>query len=242
VVGPRCSVTIGINTPEEIRKRVDEAGAQPILKVKLGRKNDREVIRLIRGLTDKTIWVDANEGWRAYAEAIDIIEFLAGTNVQFVEQPMPASQKKDLEKLKLNSLLALIADEGFTGHEPLAEIAERYDGINIKLMKIGGMARALKTIAQARMLNLRIMISCMVESSMADYADIDAPFLIDDDPFTGFKLNHEGRVTLNDSPGLGVGDRTALVRSGSDMGGGFPKSAGQFDLKSTPLAYYLDGT
>lgn len=214
-VGPRSSVTIGISNPGDIKKRIEEAIDFPVLKVKLGGRNDVEVMRLVRELTDKTIWVDANEGWLTYKQALNMSGLLSDLGVELIEQPMPASQKEDLEKLKQHSNIPIIADEGFKGSELFTDIAQRYDGINIKLMKIGGMSRALKTIARARMYNMKIMIGCMVESSIAntaaaivsqwaDYADLDGPFLISDNPYEGFRLDSEARVTLNDSPGLGV--------------------------------------
>lgn len=214
-VGPRSSVTIGIDSPNLIKKRVEEAENFPVLKVKLGGTDDEETIRLIRNVTDKTLWVDANEGWCNYRKAARMVDLLSELNVELIEQPMPASQIDDLEKLKRNSSVPIIADEGFTGTESLVEIARIYDGINIKLMKIGSMSRALKTISLARKQNLKIMIGCMVESSVAntaaavvsqwaDYADLDGPFLVSDDPFQGFTLDENARVTLNDLPGLGV--------------------------------------
>jgi len=215
--GPQSSVTLGLGTPEELEQKIAEVEQYPILKIKLGSESDKDIIRQIRKHTDKTIWVDANEGWTDVEHAKDMIEFLAENGVEIIEQPMPASNIDHIARLKEESSLPFFADEGFTGNEPLETIAAAYHGINIKLMKIGGMTPALRTITRARQFGLKVMIGCMLESSLAntagaivsmfaDYADLDGSFLLaeDGDPFHGFTFGDNACVTLNEEPGLGV--------------------------------------
>jgi L-alanine-DL-glutamate epimerase-like enolase superfamily enzyme len=208
-------VTLGLGTPDELEQKIREVERYPILKVKLGSGNDRDIIRQIRKHTDKTLWVDANEGWAGFEQARDMIVFLADQGVQLIEQPMPASAIDDIAKLKEISPVPIFADEGFTGTESLENIAEAYHGINIKLMKIGGMTPALRTIARARHYGMNVMIGCMLETSLAntagamvsmfaDYADLDGSFLLAEDPFNGFTFTNEAFVKLNEQPGLGV--------------------------------------
>jgi L-Ala-D/L-Glu epimerase len=214
-IGPVSSFTIGIDSEVIIRQKVEEASSFPILKVKLGTDNDENVINLIRSLTDKTIWADANEGWKTLDIAKKRIEFLQDKNIGMIEQPMPSAQSNEIAELKKLTSIPLMADEGFTGTETLEELAHNYTGINIKLMKIGSMHKAMQTISNARKLGLKIMIGCMIETALAntaagilsmwaDYADIDGFLLLKDRPYTGFTFDSENRVVLNNLPGLGV--------------------------------------
>jgi len=213
--GPQSSVTIGISEMEMIEGKIREFEQYPIYKIKLGTDYDREIINKIRSVTDKQLWVDANEGWKSFDQAKGMIEFLKDKNIGMIEQPMPASKIDDISELRTISKIPFMADEGFTGKEKLDDIAAAYDGINIKLMKVGSMRKALQLIGQARKYGLKIMIGCMLESGMAntaaailslwaDYADIDGPMLLADNPFEGFKLDENYRVKVNDMPGLGV--------------------------------------
>lgn len=213
--GPVTSFTIGLDEPEVMQRKVEEAEAYPILKVKLGTGRDREIIRTIREVTDKPVRVDANEGWKTVEEAGRAIEFLAGQNIELVEQPMPAGRFNQMVELKNRSPLSLAADESFTGSEDLGAVAEAFDIINIKLMKTGSMVKARKIIGEAKRLGLEIMIGCMIESSLAntagavlslwaDFADLDGHLLIADDPYTGLKLDEEKHITLDNTAGIGV--------------------------------------
>ena len=214
-LSPPTSYTIGIDRLEVIREKVKTAEAFPILKVKLGTDSDRDIIRAIREVTDKPIRVDANEGWHSVDEARKQIAFLREQNVELIEQPMPSSQKEDLEQLCKWSPLPIVADESFEGDEDLDEIARQFDGINIKLMKIGSLVKARNVIAQARKRGLQVMVGCMIESSLAisaasligtwaDYVDLDGNLLIRNDPFSGLRHTARKEVKLSDRPGLGV--------------------------------------
>ena len=214
-VGPISSYTIGLDEIPIMQKKIKEAEKYPLYKIKLGTKHDRDIIKGIREVTNKPLRVDANEGWETVDQALKEIEFLRSQNVELVEQPMHASMKSELKELKKLSELPLCADESFTGSENLNEIAESFDIINIKLMKIGSLVKAKRTIEQAHRLGLKVMIGCMIESSVAitaggilslfgEHADLDGSLLISNDPYTGLKLNKNAEVILPENIGIGV--------------------------------------
>lgn len=214
--GPQTSYTIGLDEIDVMQQKVKDASDYPILKVKLGTDRDKEIIEGIRAVTDKPIRVDANEGWTTVDEAKRMIRFLADHDIELVEQPMPASMLEQMKVLKKDSPLPLAADESFMGDENLEEISEAFDIINIKLMKIGSMVKARRVIKSAKELGLKVMIGCMIESSIAntagavlslwaDYADLDGHVLIKNDPAEGIRLDETKHTLLNEKPGLGVG-------------------------------------
>lgn len=217
-IGPTTSFTIGIDTEEIIRQKVEEAAPYPVLKVKLGTDHDKDIISIVRDCTQKVLWIDANEGWTHPDTALDHVRFMHDMGVTLIEQPMPSFMIEELIGLKAISPLPLIADEGFTGTEPMQDIARAYHGINLKLMKTGGMIPAFQHLWKAREYGLKVMVGCMIESSLAntaaaivalwaDYCDLDSHILISEDPFDGLKVSVDGRVQLNDLPGLGVSIR-----------------------------------
>lgn len=212
---PVTSYTIGLDDIAIIQQKVEKAADYPILKVKLGTERDREIIKAIREITDKPIRVDANEGWTDLDMAKEQIAFLADQDIELVEQPMPSAMVQDLQSLKEWSPLPLMADESFLGDESLDQVARQFDGINIKLDKMGSLVKARQVIKKARQLGLEVMIGCMIESSLAisaaaligtwaDYVDLDGFLLIRDDPFRGLALTSDKRVVLSDESGLGV--------------------------------------
>jgi len=213
--GPVSTYTIGIDALENMQGRVDEAHDFPILKVKLGTDNDEAVIRHLRTITSKPIWVDANEGWKNVDTALARIRFLADQGVEMIEQPMPSAMKRELAELKTQSPLPLYADESFTGYEDVNELAACFHGVNIKIMKTGSLRRSMQWVHHSRRAGLKVMVGCMIESSLADTAsalislwadaaDLDGHVLIKDDPFIGLTFDDARRVVLNDLPGLGV--------------------------------------
>lgn len=214
-IGPVTSFTIGLDTPANMQDKIKKAAQYPIYKIKLGTDHDREIIEAIREVTDKPLRVDANEGWKTIEQAKKEIEFLSDKNIELVEQPMPSSELKVMKELKSWSPLPLAADESFIGDENLEEIAEAFDIINIKLMKIGSLVKAREVIQKAKSLGLKVMIGCMIESSLAnaagtllalqaDYADLDGHLLINNDPFEGLKIDKEAKIMLSGKAGFGV--------------------------------------
>jgi len=214
---PLTSFSIGIDTPENMQERVREKSDMPIFKIKLGKENDREIISAIRDVTDNTIRVDANEGWTNKEYALEQIKWLADKGVEFVEQPMPADMLEETAWLKERSPLPIIADEAVKKTSDIIKLAESYHGINIKLMKSGGILEALSMIHLARAMKMKIMLGCMVESSVAisaaaqiapfvDYVDLDGNLLLANDPYSGVKVE-QGSLIYNELPGLGILDK-----------------------------------
>lgn len=211
------SYTIGISDLGAIPAKIEEAAPYPILKIKLGTDYDHDIIRAIRAETDKVLRVDVNEGWKTLDEAKQGTEWLIEENVEFLEQPMPASQLDDIAKLREFSPLPIVADENSVRPEDLKGLVGAYDGINIKLMKCGGLTNARKMVELSQKYGFDIMMGCMLETSIgisamaqlgsfARWLDLDGNVLIADDPYLGVG-NTGGQIILNDKPGLGVEPR-----------------------------------
>jgi len=210
---PLSSFTIGIDEEAVIRQKVKEAEQYPILKIKVGTDRDEEIMGIIRELTDKPVRVDANEGWDK-KEALDRIHWLESQNVEFVEQPIPAGNYDDVRWLQERSPLPLIADEDCRHVEDVPKLMDCYDGINIKLVKCGGITPALQMIATAKSFAKSVMLGCMVESSAGispaamlgggvDYLDLDGNLLLSNDPFSGPRAEN-GKFGEFSGKGLGV--------------------------------------
>ena len=211
---PLTDFTIGIDKLDLIAQKVKEAGVYPILKVKVGVPDDEEIMKTIRKITNKVIRVDANEGWTSKELARDKILWLEEQGVELIEQPLPASDLDGTAWLREQVHIPIIADENAIRLHDLPRLYGAFDGINIKLMKCTGLREAMRMIHTARAMKMKIMLGCMIESSVAisaaaqlsplvDYADLDGNILIKNDPFDGVKVVN-GKLVLNDKPGLGV--------------------------------------
>ena len=211
---PVTSFTIGIDKPDVVRQKVKEAEEYKILKVKLGRDTDKEMIETIRSVTDKPITVDVNQGWKDKNFALEMAHWLKERNILFLEQPMPKENVDDNAWLTEHSPLPTIGDEAVQRLPDVLKAKGVYSGINIKLMKSTGMREAYKMLLLARSFGMKVMLGCMTETScaisaaahlspMVDWADLDGALLIGNDLFSGTKIIN-GRVTLNDLPGIGI--------------------------------------
>jgi len=211
---PCTSITIGIDDTEVVKLKVREAESYAILKIKLGGTNDREIIRAVRAETDKPLYADANSAWTDKQRALDMIFWLRDMGVILMEQPMPCEMSGELSWLKDHSPLPLFGDEGLKTIDDLKRFGGLYHGVNIKLMKCGGMFNANRMIQLAREMGIKVMIGCMTETSCAvsaaaqlspaaDYADLDGNLLISNDCFDGMKVV-DGRIVLHNLPGIGV--------------------------------------
>ncbi|NOZ57804.1 MAG: dipeptide epimerase [Calditrichaeota bacterium] len=211
---PQTTFSIGIDKPEVIKQKVREAAPYPILKIKMGKGNDEEILKAIREVTDKPLRVDVNEGWKTKEEALRKIEWLAKNGVEFVEQPMPVDKFEDSVWLKERSPLPIIADESVKTSADIPKLAEAFHGVNIKVDKAGGLQEAYRAIWMAKAVGLKTMLGCMIASSLSitaaahlsplvDYADLDGNLLISNDPFEGVKVK-DGWLILPDRPGIGV--------------------------------------
>lgn len=210
---PLTSFTIGIDSLETIRRKTQEASQYPILKVKLGAGNDLDIVRTIRQESDAVIRIDANAGWTV-AQTTALIPKLADLGVELIEQPLPADDYEGLKRLRTDSPLPIIADESVKTAADVPRLAGCVDGINVKLMKTGGLREALRLIHCARAHDMQVMLGCMIETSvavtaaahlspLADYADLDGNLLIANDPYSGVRVVG-GKLVLPDSAGLGI--------------------------------------
>ena len=213
---PNTSFTIGMDTKEVIEQKTHEAAPYKILKVKLGSSEteDKMIIETVRGVTDKPIVVDANQGWTDKYYALDMIGWLAERGVRFVEQPMPKTIIDEMAWVTERSPLPTYADEACQRLVDIKRLYGAFSGINIKLIKCTGLREAKQMIETARGLGMSVMIGCTTETSCAisamaqlspkvDFADLDGNLLITNDCFDGMKII-EGKITLNNLPGIGV--------------------------------------
>jgi L-alanine-DL-glutamate epimerase-like enolase superfamily enzyme len=216
---PDTSYTIGIDDVDRMRERAaaaSEAG-YPILKLKLGTDRDREIVDAVRSAApDATIRVDANEAWTA-RETVAKSEWRADAGVEFIEQPVPASDPEGLKFAYERAALPIAADESCVRLADVPAIADRADIANLKLMKCGGLTGARRMIAAARAHGLEVMLGCMIESNasiaaachlapLLDYADLDGSLLLAADPYDGVDLSG-GTIRLGDVDRGGTGAR-----------------------------------
>ena len=213
------SFTIAMDTPDEMATRARAADAS-ILKLKMGGSDDEACVEAVRGVTNATLRLDANGGW-SREEAARLIPRLARFKIELVEQPLAVADRDGFAWLRAQQIgVPIFADESVSTVEGVDALAQNVDGIVIKLRKFGGIRPALAAIERARTLGLRTMMGCMVESSLAvtaaahlalrcDLADLDAPLLIRNDPFSG--LTYRGSAVQLPS-GAGIG---AVPRGGN---------------------------
>jgi len=208
------SFTIGIDRKDIIKTKIDEGNDFKYLKIKLGTKNDKEIIETIRSVTNKPLYVDVNQGWNNKQEALEMIEWLFEKNVILIEQPLPKENIDDISWLNEKSPLPIIADESVKRFKDIDKVKDIYSGINIKLMKSTGLREALLMINKARDFGLKVMLGCMTEtscavsaaahlSSLADWIDLDGPLLISNDLFDGISYIN-GEIKLNELSGIGL--------------------------------------
>ena len=210
----RTSYTIAIGAPEEMLALARAASAFGTLKVKLGFDGDLELAQaLARELPQTTFRYDANEGWSRERAAASLAA-LAELGAELVEQPLPAADVDGMAWLKERTSVPLFADEAVLTIDELDAVAELYDGVVVKLSKAGGIASAFALVSACTGRGLRVLLGCMVESSLgiaaglqlaglADHVDLDGALLLADDPFTGIAVEGD-LLTASNEPGLGV--------------------------------------
>lgn len=211
---PVTTFSIGIDTPEITKQKTQEAEPYPVLKIKVGLDKDEQTIAAVRSVTKKPLRVDANEGFKTKEQALEKINWLATQGVELIEQPLPAGMLEEQRWLHSRAKLPIFADESCLHIDDIPKIADAYDGIVVKLDKAGGTQNALEMIKLAHALKKKVMIGCMVSSSvtitaaahlspLCDYADLDGNLLISNDPFHGV-LVKDGRLVLPSAAGLGL--------------------------------------
>lgn len=211
---PNTSFTIGIDKAEVVKEKTREAASFRILKVKLGGGNDKEMIEAVRSVTDVPLGVDVNQGWKEKNMALEMIHWLRDHGVVYIEQPMAKTAVDDMAWITENSPVPVIADEAVQIPADVTKVHGAYHGINIKLMKCGGLRAAYTMVSMARALGLKVMIGCMTETScavtaaaqlspLADWADLDGNLLITNDIFEGIKIS-DGKILIPAQSGIGV--------------------------------------
>lgn len=190
--------TISLGTPEAMHAAAAEAAARPLLKVKLGADDPVGCIAAVRaGAPEARLIADANEGW-SFDQLRGIAHDLAALGVELIEQPLPADADEALEGWQ--SPLLLCADESFHVARDIGGLKRRYGAVNIKLDKAGGFTEALACAKAAEAAGLKIMVGCMVATSLAmapaallagvaDYVDLDGPLLLKTDRDGGIRFD-----------------------------------------------------
>ncbi|PHI18219.1 dipeptide epimerase [Lewinellaceae bacterium SD302] len=209
---PTC-YTIGLGSVEEMKAKIKNF-PWPVYKIKLGTEDDLATIRALREVTDSPFRVDANTGWTA-AQTLAYAPELTELGVEFIEQPLKVDDLAGQRLLFKESPLPILADESCQTLEDVDKCAGMFHGINVKVVKCGGLLKARKMIARAREFKLSIMAGCMTESSVGisaiaqlvpelDYVDIDGALLLAEDPAEGVTFDQEGIVQYPDRPGTGA--------------------------------------
>lgn len=213
------SFTISIDTPSVMAHMALDMKAYPILKVKLGSDDDAARLAAIRAARpDARLRIDANAGW-TYAEAATRIERLLPYQIELIEQPLARHEIKAMGRLQRICPVPIVADESVQSLQDVERLAAAgVQGINLKLMKVGGLSPAIAMLQRAQQLGLHVMLGCMVETSLgttamahlsgaAEWIDLDAPLLIANDPFEGIRYDAGGNIYLPQRPGIGVVER-----------------------------------
>ena len=212
---PVSNYTIGIASIPEMIAKIEEQ-PWPLYKVKLGTDHDLEIIKALRAKTDALFRIDANTAWSA-AETIANAPKLKALGVEFIEQPLKADDWEGMKQVYAECELPVIADESCHSESDIARCYGFFDGVNIKLMKCGGLTPARRMAEHARSLGMKVMVGCMTESSVGisaiaqllpllDYVDMDGALLLKSDPGTGVTVTPEGTI-FTDLNGTGAGLR-----------------------------------
>ncbi len=208
--------TISIAAPEEMARQALEIPDYPVIKLKLGSVGDIDRVAAIRAARpDVRLYVDANAGWSP-EEAVQLAKKLEPYNLEMIEQPVPKDDIEGMGYVQAHTEIPVVADESVQTMENVEALAAAgVRGINLKLMKVGGLGPGLRMIRRARELGMEIMLGCMVETSLgvtamahlaglARWLDLDGPLLIANDPFEGISFDRQAGIHMPDRPGIGV--------------------------------------
>lgn len=218
---PLSCVTLGMADPAEMERKLETVRDFPMIKVKLGGPGDVENLRRIRERYTGKLQVDANTAWNA-ADAVRVLRLIEPLGIELVEQPVPRGDLDGLRWVRERSPIPVFADESAHSLHDIGLLAGRVDGVNLKLMKTGGLREMRRMIEAARAHGMKVMLGSMVESSLAlsaaaqlaplvDYLDLDGHWLLKDDPFDGAP-GERGLIRLSDRPGLGAIPTGAATR------------------------------
>jgi L-alanine-DL-glutamate epimerase-like enolase superfamily enzyme len=210
------SFTIGIETPDEMARMAREIPDYSIIKIKLGSDDDEGRVRAIRNARpDAKLRVDANAGWTV-DQAIHHLAWLEKYDIELIEQPLAREQLKEMGEVQKRTSIPVVADESVQTMEDIETLgAAGVAGINLKLMKVGGLTPGIRILKRARELRMKVMLGCMIETSIgttamahlagaADWIDLDAPLLISNDPFDGVQFDKNARISVPERAGIGA--------------------------------------
>ncbi len=211
---PPTDYSLGIDEPAVVAERASRAARFPALKIKVGGPADIETLEAVRAVYGGPLRVDANTGWQP-EQAAALIPELERLGVELIEQPFPARALAELRWLRERSSLPIMADESAVFETDLEMLRGVVDGVVVKLAKCGGIGPGLRMIRRARQLGMKVMLGCMVESSLGvaaaamvasevDWLDLDGNLMLVHDPFGGMELGDDCRWRLSLEPGLGV--------------------------------------
>lgn len=212
---PLSSYTLGIDDDDAMHRKLEEATSYPILKLKVGTAADRRMLELVRkAAPDRVIRVDANTAWDA-KQALALVPLLEELDIEFIEQPFHADDLDAFRLLRERTRIPVVADESCRTTADIPRLVGAVDGINIKLEKCGSLREAVRMVHVARAHHLKVMVGCMMSSTLAvaaamqvaplcDWADLDGAALMANDPFRGPHMAADGRMVLQQEPGLGV--------------------------------------
>lgn len=210
---PLTNYTIGIDSIDVMVAKMNEFPGWPVYKIKLGTAHDLEIIRELRKHTQAVFRVDANCGWSA-EETIRNSQELRQLDVEFIEQPLPQADRVGMRRVFAESALPVIADESCQVESDVESCLGHFHGINVKLVKCGGLTPARRMIARARELGMKVMVGCMTESTVGisaiaqllpllDYVDMDGALLLAADIARGVSIE-QGACRFPTENGCGV--------------------------------------
>jgi L-Ala-D/L-Glu epimerase len=210
------SFTIAIDTPDEMARMAKDILDYPIIKLKLGGAGDEARLAAVRSARpDARLRVDPNAGW-SRQETLDRIPVLERYNLEVFEQPLDRNDIEGLGIVQAHTSITVVADESVRSLEDVDRLGEAgVKGLNVKLMKVGGLTNALKIIQHGRAYGMKIMLGCMIEMSigitamaalagLADWLDLDAPLLVSNDPFEGVTFDKNANICVPERPGIGA--------------------------------------
>jgi L-alanine-DL-glutamate epimerase-like enolase superfamily enzyme len=220
------SFTIGIDAPDAMAAMAKQIADYPVIKIKLGGSGDEDEPRvhaIRKARPDAKLRVDANAGW-TFEQAVSHLKWLEKYDIELIEQPLPREEIEAMGEVQRKTSIPVVADESVQSMQDVERLgAAGVAGINLKLMKVGGLGPAIQILRRAGQLKLRVMLGCMVETSLgttamahlagaAEWIDLDAPLLISNDPFDGVRYDRNAHIEVSDRPGIG-----AVMRTGAEV-------------------------
>ena len=214
--GMATSFSIAIDEPGEMARMAREIPDYGVIKLKLGSEDDEARVAAVRGArADAKLRVDANAGW-TFEEAVGHLGWLEKYGIELIEQPLARERMREMGELQKRTGIPVVADESVQSMSDVETLADAgVAGINLKLMKVGGVTAALGILRRARERGMRVMLGCMIETSigttamahlagLADWLDLDAPLLVTNDPFDGVSYDRNARIAVPARLGIGA--------------------------------------